>query len=59
MVLMHAAMINLILKVILNYVFIRRFGVAGIGLSTALVCLVSLGYCFAMLNKQIRIVGHP
>jgi len=58
-VLMHAAMINLILKVILNYVFIRRFGVAGIGLSTALVCLISLGYCFAMLNKQIRIVGHP
>jgi putative peptidoglycan lipid II flippase len=58
-VLMQAAMINLILKVILNYVFIRRFGVAGIGLSTALVCLISLGYCFAMLNKQIRIVGHP
>ena len=58
-VLMQAAMINLVSKVILNYVLIQWLGVAGIGLSTALVCLISLGYCFAILNKQIRIVGHP
>jgi putative peptidoglycan lipid II flippase len=57
-ILMHAAMINLFSKVILNYVLIQWLGVAGIGLSTALVCLISLGYYFAMLNKQIRILGH-
>lgn len=57
-VLMHAAMINLISKVVLNYVLIQRLGLAGIGLSTALVCLISLAYCFTVLNRQIQIVGY-
>ena len=55
-VLMHAAVINLLAKIILNYFLVQQLGVAGIGLSTAIVCLISLFYCFAMANKQIRIV---
>jgi putative peptidoglycan lipid II flippase len=58
-VLMQAAMINLGLKVILNYVLVPWFGVAGIGLSTALVSLAALIYCFSMLNKHMRTVGPP
>jgi putative peptidoglycan lipid II flippase len=58
-VLMQAAMINLVLKVILNIVLVRWMGVAGIGLSTALVSLASLIYCFSMLNKEMRTVGRP
>ena len=54
---MHAALVNLVSKVILNYALIQWLGVAGIGLSTALVCLLSLGYYCAILNKQFRILG--
>jgi putative peptidoglycan lipid II flippase len=56
-VLMYAAMINLFFKIVLNYILINRLGVAGIGLSTALVCLISLLYCLAVLSKQKRVVG--
>jgi putative peptidoglycan lipid II flippase len=55
-ILMQAALINLSLKVIFNYVLMQRLGVAGIALSTAAVYLVSVIYCSIMLNKRISIL---
>lgn len=54
-ILMQAAIINLLLKIVLNYFLMRRLGAAGIALSTTLVYIVSLIYCSVMLNKQMKV----
>ena len=53
-ILMQAAIINLFSKVIFNYFLMKRLGVAGIALSTTLVYVVSLIYCFMILYRQIK-----
>jgi putative peptidoglycan lipid II flippase len=47
-VLMWGAAISLPLDVILNFIFMRKIGVAGIALSTSLVYMVSCGYLYGM-----------
>jgi putative peptidoglycan lipid II flippase len=53
-ILMQAAIINLLSKIVLNYLFMQRLGAAGIALSTTLVYAVSFIYCSVILCKQIR-----
>lgn len=55
--LMQAASINFILNITLNYVLMRWLGVAGIALSTAIVYLASLIYCWVLLSKRIQKLG--
>lgn len=52
-VLLGAALINLVVNVVLNYVFMRWLGVAGIALSTAVVYLISFTYCRLLINRLI------
>lgn len=47
------AVINVIVNVTLNYIFIQWFGVAGIALSTVGVYLISLSYLSVMLWRQL------
>jgi putative peptidoglycan lipid II flippase len=53
-ILLQAAIINLLCKIVFNYLLMQRLGAAGIALSTTLVYMVSLIYCSIMLYKQIR-----
>ena len=53
-VLMWGTAISLALCITLNYVLMRRLGVAGIGLSNSIVYAVSLCYLLAMLSRQMR-----
>jgi putative peptidoglycan lipid II flippase len=53
-ILMQAAIINLFLKIIFNYLFMQRLGAAGIALSTTLVYAVSFIYYSVILCKQMR-----
>ena len=48
-ILMWGTIISVILNVILNYVFMRIIGVAGIALSTSCVFAVSFAYLWLML----------
>lgn len=52
-ILLRAAVMNLFVNVVLNYLFIQWLGVAGIALSTSIVYLVSLSYCWIILNKRL------
>jgi putative peptidoglycan lipid II flippase len=52
--LMKAAIINLISKIILNYLLMQKLGTAGIALSTTFVYIISLIYCSIMLYRQIK-----
>ena len=45
--------ISLPLNVVLNYLFMRRMGVAGIALSTSLMYVVSCGYLGLMLRRAL------
>ena len=53
-ILMQAAIINLLCKIVFNYLLMQRLGAAGIALSTTLMYLVSLIYCSIMLYKRIE-----
>jgi len=53
-ILMQASIINLFLKITLNYLLMQRLGTAGIALSTTLVYAVSFIYCSIMLHKKIK-----
>ena len=53
-ILLQAAIINLLCKIVFNYLLMQRLGAAGIALSTTLVYMVSLIYCSIMLYKQIK-----
>ena len=57
-ILLWAAAINLTVNVVLNYLFMRWLGVAGIALSTAVVYLVSFIYCQIMLGRLLSQVEH-
>ena len=50
-ILMWGAALNLLANISLNYLLMRWFGVAGIAFSTSIVYLLSLVYCWAMLNR--------
>jgi putative peptidoglycan lipid II flippase len=58
----YGAVISICLNVFLNIVFMRRFGVAGIALSTSVVCLFSflfLGFwTFELLHREERAGGR-
>ncbi len=56
-ILMRVAIINLLFKIVFNYFFMQRLGVAGIALSTSLVYMVSFIYYSVMLCKQIKTLG--
>ena len=56
-VLMKAAFVNLLSNTILNYVLMQWLGIAGIALSTAIVYLISMIYCWMSMNKELRDVG--
>jgi putative peptidoglycan lipid II flippase len=53
-ILLQAAIINLLCKIVFNYLLMQRLGAAGIALSTTLVYVVSLIYCSIMLHKKIK-----
>jgi len=53
-VLMWGALINLILNVVLNYIFMQIFGIAGIALSTSAVYFVSFIYLLWQLFLRMR-----
>ena len=53
-ILLQAAIVNLLCKIVFNYLLMQRLGAAGIALSTTLVYVVSLIYCSIMLHKKIR-----
>jgi putative peptidoglycan lipid II flippase len=53
-ILMQAALINLLSKVIFNYFLMKQLGVAGIALSTTLVYVISPIYCSMVLYRQIK-----
>ena len=56
-ILMQAAIINLLSKIVFNYFFMQRLGAAGIALSTTLVYAVSFIYYSVKLCKQIKTLG--
>jgi putative peptidoglycan lipid II flippase len=53
-ILLQAAIINLLCKIVFNYLLMQRLGAAGIALSTALMYMVSLIYCSLMVCRKIR-----
>jgi putative peptidoglycan lipid II flippase len=58
----YGAIINVCLNVLFNFILMRRFGVAGIALSTSLVYLTSctfLGYWALKLLRQEESAGSP
>ncbi len=52
--LMYGAVINVIINAVLNYIFMIRMGVAGIGLSTVFVYIISFAYLFTVLMIVFR-----
>lgn len=52
--LMYGAVISVVVNAALNYIFMIRMGVAGIGLSTAFVYLISFAYLFTVLTANLR-----
>jgi len=48
-----AAIMNVIVNVILNYVFSRTMGVSGIALSTACVTVLSAAFCYVSLRQLV------
>jgi putative peptidoglycan lipid II flippase len=58
--LMYAAIVNLVLDIVLNLVLMRRWGIAGIALSTSLVYAASflfVGICSWWLLSRERFSG--
>lgn len=53
-ILMWGAIINLLVNVVLNLIFIQWLGVAGIALSTSVVYMVSLLYLVVMLKRTLK-----
>ncbi len=53
-ILLQAAIINLLCKIVFNYLLMHRLGAAGIALSTVLMYFVSLIYCSLMLYRKIQ-----
>jgi putative peptidoglycan lipid II flippase len=51
--------VNLVACVTLNYVFMKRLGVAGIALSTSCVYAISFGLNFIMLRRLLRKASSP
>jgi putative peptidoglycan lipid II flippase len=58
-ILMQAAILNLVAKIVLNYLLMQRFGVAGIALSTTLVYMLSLVFCTLMVYRRTPLIGWP
>ncbi len=56
-ILMLAAILNLLVNVSLNYVFIHWFGIVGIALSTSVVYLVSYSFVAFILFRRLRTLG--
>ena len=54
-ILMYGAIINLISNIILNIVFIRFFGIAGIALSTSFVYLISVIFIMSFVLLKYKI----
>ncbi len=53
-ILMWGAVLNLMVNVVANYIFMHYFGVAGIALSTSLVYFVSFSFVFASMCLVLR-----
>lgn len=58
-ILMQAAILNLVAKIVLNYLLMQRFGAAGIALSTTFVYMLSLVFCTLMVYRRIPLLGWP
>lgn len=52
-ILLKTSVINMVANVVLNYLFMKWIGLAGIALSTSCVYLISFGYCFTMVNRRM------
>lgn len=52
--LMFGAVLNLLVNIVANYVFMHYFGVAGIALSTSLMYVVSFGFVLSSLYFVLR-----
>lgn len=53
-ILLRGTVISVVVNVALNYLFMRRLGVAGIALSTACVYVASASYLGYMLSRELR-----
>lgn len=53
-ILMYGALINVVLNIVLNFLFMQWLGVAGIALSTSIVFLASFLYLYLNANNIIR-----
>ena len=51
---MWGAVINFVINVVLNYIFIQRFQVAGIALATSIVAIASSIYLMLMLSRILK-----
>jgi putative peptidoglycan lipid II flippase len=58
-ILMQAAILNLVAKIVFNYLLMQRFGAAGIALSTTFVYMLSLIFCTLMVYRRTPILGWP
>ena len=56
-VLMIASLLNLIVNIFLNYIFMQRWGVVGIAFSTSVVYLFSFVFLLVMVWRKVR-DGH-
>jgi peptidoglycan biosynthesis protein MviN/MurJ (putative lipid II flippase) len=56
---MQAAILNLVAKIVLNYLLMQRFGAAGIALSTTFVYMLSLVFCTLTVFRRIPLLGWP
>ena len=56
-VLMIASLLNLIVNIFLNYIFMQRWGVVGIAFSTSVVYLFSFVFLLIMVWRKVR-DGH-
>jgi putative peptidoglycan lipid II flippase len=53
-ILMRVSAFNLVINIILNYIFMRWIGIKGIALSTSFVYLFSFIYMFVLANQNLR-----
>ena len=56
-VLMIGSLLNLIVNIFFNYIFMRRWGVVGIAFSTSVVYLFSFVFLLVMVWRKVRL-GH-
>jgi putative peptidoglycan lipid II flippase len=53
-ILMWGSIINVVINIVFNYIFMHWLGVAGIALSTSIVYIISFSYLYLMFKKELE-----